>query len=463
MNRHFWNITSIYGLGFILLRGLSFLLLPLYTNLLSTKEAGQIFVFITFLAFMNAFFTMGMDSSLLKYYHKKNSISTSFIGSFIIVFPLIVLLLLSANFFSATIFNNQPMWIFASIVILSLDVFSSRIITIVRILEFPFYYLTICLANVITSLVLNIYCLQVLKLSVPGAILAMIGASVVQLLISIPVLLKFKWNATWDYALFKDMFKFAWPFFPATIFLIIIELSDRFMIQYFWGFNAVGLYGAGYKIAALLLILIKAFNLNWQPYYLKQKDNTSAQQEFANIGNIAIVGLIFTGSILFITYPLFFSLSWQGVSIVGSNFTDGGSVVPWVVLGYFFYGLFILQMPAIYLQNKQNWAPFFWGSGAIINIICNLLFIPQLGFVGAAISTTTAYLIMFILIYFKNKSWLPINYNLKLIFYMLIISGFFIITSKLYGLSVFIIMFNIAIYAITTWRLLVFYQKKGGQ
>ncbi len=463
MNKHFWNTTSIYGLGFFLLRGISFLLLPLYTNLLSTKEAGQIFVFITFLAFMNAFFTMGMDSSLLKYYNKKNSISTSLISSFIIIFPLIVLLLLFANFFSVIIFNNQPMWIFGSIIILSLDVFSSRIITIIRILEFPFYYLTICLSNVITSLILNIYCLQVLRLSVTGVLLAMLGASVVQLLISVPILLKFKRNATWDYALFKDMFKFALPFFPATIFLIIIELSDRFMIQYFLGLNAVGLYGAGYKIAALLLIFIKAFNLNWQPYYLRQKNNTSAQQKFADIGNMAIVVLIFIGSVLCITYPLFFTLSWKGFSIIGLNFIGGGSVVPWVVLGYFFYGLFILQMPAIYLQNKQNWAPVFWGSGATTNIMCNLLFIPQLGFVGAAISTTIAYLTMFILIYFKNRSWLPINYNLKLIFSMLVISGLFLMISKPHSLSLFITIFSVTIYTIATWSLLVFHQKEGRQ
>ena len=291
----------------------------------------------------------------------------------------------------------------------------------------------------------------------------MTGASIVQLLISVPVLFKFKWNTAWDYALFKNMFKFAFPFFPATIFLIIIELSDRFMIQYFWGLNAVGLYGAGYKIAALLLIIIKAFNLNWQPYYLKQKNNTRAQQEFANIGNVAIVVLIFTGSVLCITYPLFFTLSWEGFSMVGSSFIEGGNVVPWVVLGYLFYGLFILQMPAIYLQNKQNWAPLFWGSGATINIACNLLFIPKLGFVGAAISTTIAYLTMFIFIYFKNRSWLPINYNLKLIFYMLVISSLFLMISKPYNLSLVIIIFNVTIYFIAAWLLLVFHHKGGEQ
>ena len=120
-------------------------------------------------------------------------------------------------------------------------------------------------------------------------------------------------------------------------------------------------------------------------------------------------------------------------------------------------------MPSIYLQNKQKWAPFFWGAGAVINIACNLFFIPQLGFIGAAISTTIAYLIMSLLIYYKNRLWLPINYDVKLIFYMLIISGLFIIASKPYNSNAVIAGLNIALYAISTWRLLVLYKKRGAK
>ena len=40
--KSFWNNTIIYGVGFVLLRSISFLLLPLYTNLLSAKEFGPV-------------------------------------------------------------------------------------------------------------------------------------------------------------------------------------------------------------------------------------------------------------------------------------------------------------------------------------------------------------------------------------------------------------------------------------
>ena len=66
--KSFWNNTIIYGVGFVLLRSVSFLLLPLYTNLLSAKEVGWIFILYTILAFLNTLYSHGMDSSLLKFY-----------------------------------------------------------------------------------------------------------------------------------------------------------------------------------------------------------------------------------------------------------------------------------------------------------------------------------------------------------------------------------------------------------
>ena len=65
----FWNNTMIYGLGFLLLRGISFFLLPIYTNLLSAHEAGIIFLIYTLLAFLNPVYAYGMNASLFKFYN----------------------------------------------------------------------------------------------------------------------------------------------------------------------------------------------------------------------------------------------------------------------------------------------------------------------------------------------------------------------------------------------------------
>ena len=66
MNKlQFWNTTIIYTIGFLGLRALSFILLPLYTNLLSAYQAGILFIIYTILAFLNTIYNRGMDLSLI--------------------------------------------------------------------------------------------------------------------------------------------------------------------------------------------------------------------------------------------------------------------------------------------------------------------------------------------------------------------------------------------------------------
>ena len=71
MNKlQFWNTTIIYTIGFLGLRALSFILLPLYTNLLSAHQAGILFIIYTILAFLNTIYNRGMDSALLKFFNR---------------------------------------------------------------------------------------------------------------------------------------------------------------------------------------------------------------------------------------------------------------------------------------------------------------------------------------------------------------------------------------------------------
>ena len=75
MYTSFWKTTFIYGAGFISLRMISFLLLPLYTHLLSPYDAGIIFIIYTILAFGNTIYSRGMDAALFKFYSPENESS----------------------------------------------------------------------------------------------------------------------------------------------------------------------------------------------------------------------------------------------------------------------------------------------------------------------------------------------------------------------------------------------------
>ena len=65
--------TLIYGVGNVITRLVTFLLLPLLTNLLSPKEYGQIALIYVFLGFMNIIYHYGLDAAFMRYYSSLES------------------------------------------------------------------------------------------------------------------------------------------------------------------------------------------------------------------------------------------------------------------------------------------------------------------------------------------------------------------------------------------------------
>tara|TARA_B100001115_G_scaffold178038_1_gene167037 strand:+ start:67 stop:780 length:714 start_codon:yes stop_codon:yes gene_type:complete len=201
----------------------------------------------------------------------------------------------------------------------------------------------------------------------------------------------------------------------------MIEMADRIMLGWLSSVNDVGLYGAGYKIGALILLIVKAFNLNWQPFYLR-RENQNDVRAFEAIGTKFIILLIFFSTLLSMLWPFLFQFQINGNYIIGNEFWAGGNIIPIIALSYIIYGIFILQMPSIYIKEKQSWVPYFWGMGCIINILSNYILIPIYGFYGAALSTLFAYVSMTLFLVYKNMIWMQIKYNLKDISYISIIS-----------------------------------------
>ena len=421
MLSQFWKTTFIYGLGFIGLRMVSFLLLPLYTHLLSPSDAGIIFIIYTVLAFFNTIYSRGMDAALFKFYDQENSstvISTSIIystkyGGFLTLFLFTVIV---ACFNGGLIQHTAISYTVSAglLFVLFGDMLASRGMGILRLEEKPLYYLFVSLINVCVNVLFNIYFIKTLGMGLVGAIWAIIIASLIQIIILSPVLVSNVRLSDNSADLLQKMKKFSLPFLPAAIFLILIELSDRWMIGLMSpnGTADVGIYTAGYKFGSLIMLCVRAFNLNWQPYYLKK--DTSAT--FYKIGSLFLSLLIILTTLLSILWPILF---WF---LIGEDFWSGGAIIPIIAISYIFYGLFVLQMPSLYLKNKEQWAPRLWGIGFLINVCCNCVLIPLYGYYGAAFATLFAYAGMAFFIVYKNYNWMPMKYSLPYLGCILVIS-----------------------------------------
>ena len=79
--------------------------------------------------------------------------------------------------------------------------------------------------------------------------------------------------------------KFGLPFLPAGVFTMIMELSNRYILDWLEGNHAVGLFSAGYKLGIFGLIVVMGFNMGWTPYFLKRIKEENAKIEFSYIAS----------------------------------------------------------------------------------------------------------------------------------------------------------------------------------
>ena len=144
--RNFIKNISIYVVGYILIRAVSFLLLPLYTNNFSTEEFGIYSIIFIFIAFSQFFYSYGMDASLMKFFVKSKDhqkiYSTIFITLFFTSTFLSCLIWgLSKQISFILLKNDFSDFIKIASLILFFDSFSFRVLVIHRMENYPYRYL----------------------------------------------------------------------------------------------------------------------------------------------------------------------------------------------------------------------------------------------------------------------------------------------------------------------------------
>lgn len=426
--------SLIYGLGHVLARVIMFVMLPVYTNVFNQEDYGALSLAYAFMGFALIIYRYGTDTAMLKYSVQEKGDDRIRYITIIILSQVItgalfsaVLILLKNDICYFILGSYQPDWVIYLALILYLDSLWNLPLLILRSEERALSFISISLINVITTMVLNIIFIIYLGFGVEGVFIANIFASGLVFIISIPLVYNRISFRLINRVALKELAKFALPFLPAGIFTMIMELSDRYLIEYILGTSDVGIYSAGKKMGMLGLTVVMAFNMGWYPYFLRRGKDKNAKTEFAGIASIflGIIGYISLLVTLWISEIMRIPL--MGKTLIGSEFWSCEPVVGTVLIGYYFFGIYIIQLPGVYLKGITHWVPFFRISGAITLIVSGIFLIPIFGFIGAAYSALLGYIVMGVSTYIKTHRLYPVPYNYRAILFPI----FFLICSQI--------------------------------
>lgn len=205
----------------------------------------------------------------------------------------------------------------------------------------------------------------------------------------------------------KEYLQFSLPLTPSSLVRWITESSDRFLVTYFLGLGNAGVYSAAYSIGNLIQLFASPLQLILLPELSKLFDEDKIDQ----------VRIYLSHSLryfLLITIPAVFGLSALAKPLLGifttQDFLSGWVVIPIIALSGLLAGIFQIFVNIMLLVKETKSATYINIVAAISNVLLNLLLIPSIGILGAALSTLISYFLMIVLCIHISMKHFVFNY-----------------------------------------------------
>lgn len=384
--------TGIIAIGNISTRAVSFLLLPLYTNILTVNEYGLIDVLSTYVSFLCVFVGMQLNSSIFRFVipYRNNLQKLREICSSSFFLQLLLCFMYTIIFFLLyTVLNIEYKWFLLSHVILT-TIFQFMSGLVRGLGNNKLYSLTNFLSSIVT-ISLNVLFLLVFHLGVVAMLLSYVIGNAFGILILFlcgDIFSKLSINAI-SFDVSKRMLSFSIPLIPNELSWTVLHASDRVIVTYFLGVASNGLIAAASKISSVYTTCFSFFNSSWTEQVVLHYKDEGGPDYIAKMFNSVIV--MFGGLAIFIVSIMPFAYN---MLIPNQDYIDSYNLIPLYIFAVFFNAIIGL-ISAIYLvENETKLIALTTSTAAIINIVCNLLLIDYLGVYAAPISSICGYAVI---------------------------------------------------------------------
>lgn len=416
--------TAIITIGKICTQLITFLLLPLYTAILSTKEYGIVDLLNTLVQLCLPIVTLQIEQAVFRFLiefrekdkEKKEIITTTMISVFIEICIYVLIFIVVSNF----IHNDYKYFLLTNVVAC---IMSSIMLQISRGLGDNKNYAIGSFLIALFTIIFNIIFIVVFKYGAYGMLAAnfianIIGGVYIFITQKLYKQIDFKF---FKYDVFKKLTKYSIPLIPNAISWWVLNASDRIIITYLVNAGANGCLSVANKFSGVYMTVYTLFNMAWTEsvaLHIKDKDNAQYISKITNI----IMKLFSTMALGIIAcMPFVFKI------MVNENYESAYNQIPILMIAGIF-NVLIGLVSVVYIAKKDTKAiaktSFYT---AIINLIIDLLLVKKIGIYAASISTLIAYLTMAVYRYNDVKKYIKIKLEKKYISIILIIGTFIVI------------------------------------
>jgi O-antigen/teichoic acid export membrane protein len=394
-----------YASGEVLVKGVAFLAVPLYSHLIQPSEYGVLGFLksiTSFLPFILTFYYLYAYVRLSVEVEEKKLISTYFyLGLFLNMFYFLSALALYYLFIQD--FSIELHYFMLSIM-------ASSSIYMFQILQM--YYRSKGMASsymklsVIYSLLgvsLNLFSLLYFK----DNIFAMLFSSFfVSMLLSVIAYQILKQQVEWrlfDLNLVKKVLSYSIPLVPGAIALLLFSQSDKIILINYVSTAELGIYTMAFTIGLSMSYIGSAFFMSYQPlFYEKMSAGLSLE-----IVNQFWKNILFLISTLILDFVIIYSV----YQFINPKYEAGLHLAFLIAIAYTFISF--AQMMELHLTHikKTSLVSIVYGAGGVLTLVNLWLLIPVYGDKGAAFSLLISSFVISILMYFVAQKNLYLAYN----------------------------------------------------
>lgn len=403
--------TMWYTICNVLQKCISFITLPLFTNLLSTEQYGILSVYQSWMNIMLIFFTLNLhvggvfNNAMMKYEHdRERFISSIQTLTTLLTCIMFIIYIIATDFWNEMLKLPTILMLLMFVEILfctSLGLWSGK-------QKFQYKYKMLVGVTLFISIMNPVIGVIFVSCAEEKGIARIISIALINVLVGVVLYLYNLYKGKtlyvkeyWVYAL-----KFNLPLVPYYLSCMIFNQSDRIMINNIVGVQEAGIYSVVYNCSTMITFVINAVNNSFIPWvYQKLK-----AKEYDILGKISSFLLIMVAAIVLIVMMV----APEIIKIVAAPaYYDAIWIMPPVIASVFFLFLTQIYINIEFYYEKNGYLVMASIGSAFINIILNWVAIKRYGYISAGYTTLISYILFALSNYYFMKKICKKDEHLK--------------------------------------------------
>ena len=412
---------GLVGLTNILISLSSLIFIPIITKSFTTAEYGMWAQVNTTIALVPNIANLGLPYTMVRFLSAekdKEKIKDSFYPmislTFISTLIICSLFLIFGNTIANALFNGSMQVLYITTAISFFACMNLMLISYFRTFQQMKRYSLFLVLQSYIGVFVSIYLTYAgynIEYNIETVVLGLLTGYVAVFIMMAFLIVKYLGIGIGKWSNLKEQLAFALPTIPSNVSSWVVDSSDKYVIGILIGSVAVGCYSPGYALGSILLMFLSPFAVLLPavlPEYYEKGDIGEVDKYLSySMKYYLLLTIPAAVGMSVLSKPLLYIITTPEIAL------GGYMVTPFVCLGAIFMGMYGITNNILILEKNTMILGKLWIVVAISNIVLNLLLVPYLNILGAAIATLFCYILAFAVTAIASKKTMRLPFNIK--------------------------------------------------